>query len=813
MRTFRARILLLLLGLVMVTQVATVLALVMQTNKEAKLRARQELQSGGQVLNALLNSRAQQLGDAVRVLVADYGFKEAVTSRDQATAVSALENVAARIDASTASLIDLDGRSMAATRRGVRMPEAADLQRLLNTQTARDPKAQYLAVDGQAYMLVIAPVRAPMPVAFVMMGFSVNQPFASALSELLKLDVSFYDVQRNGQPSDDATAMHALAAPAVINLPAMQAALAKSDLQLSQPAIVHAGDADYMTLMQPLTDSSSSLKAVLQKPLRDAIAPYVELRTAILLIAALALIMVVPLALLLSRQATKPLDELVTAAQRIESGNYSQAVALQGGGAEFDRVATTLDSMQRHIADREQRIRYQASYDPLTGLPNRILATEWLTAALSDAATRQRQFPLLLLAVKGFEHIKASLGHAIGDSVVSEVARRLSSRAGTADLVAHFGAAQFLLVMTDMSCEVAETFASQLIESVRSGLILDNVPISLDAHVGICLFPEHGPGVNEGPADLLRRLDTAAYDAAERDIPMVVYEKGRNEDHRRQLALLGDLRRAVNHDELTLYYQPKVDMLTHQIHSMEALVRWQHPTLGMVPPNEFIPLAERTGVIVLLTGWVLKAVLKQMQEWRRQGFDPDVSVNLSSVDLLNPKLPDLVLTHLQQSQVPAQKLILEITESAVMKESDRAIRVMQHLRHYGIRFSIDDFGTGYSSLAQFKRLPVDEIKIDKSFVLALAANSDDAVIVQSTIDLGHNLGVKVVAEGVENTDSWRLLLKMGCDYAQGYFISKPLPAQSARRFVEEINGHLEFAHSATQQIHAFRLQSKSRESA
>jgi EAL domain-containing protein (putative c-di-GMP-specific phosphodiesterase class I) len=251
-------------------------------------------------------------------------------------------------------------------------------------------------------------------------------------------------------------------------------------------------------------------------------------------------------------------------------------------------------------------------------------------------------------------------------------------------------------------------------------------------------------------------------------------------------------------------YQPKISMRSHEVKGLEALVRWRHPVHGYVSPAEFVPLLERTGSIGMLTGWVIKTVIRQMATWRRDGFEPDVSINLSAPDLLEPNLQETLYSTLLAEGVSASKLVLEITESALMREPELAIRTIERMRQDGLRFSVDDFGTGYSSLAQFKRLPVDEIKIDKSFVQAMTPGSDDALIVKATIELGHSFGVSVVAEGVETPASWRLLLDMGCDVAQGYLISKPLPAAQVRDFIMLLNGRLEFAESATVQIRAFR---------
>ncbi len=327
------------------------------------------------------------------------------------------------------------------------------------------------------------------------------------------------------------------------------------------------------------------------------------------------------------------------------------------------------------------------------------------------------------------------------------------------------------------------------------------MPITLDACAGICVYPTHATD----STDLLRRAETALYDARDRIDSIAIYEAGRDERHRRQLAILGDLRRAADTNELHLFYQPKIDMHSHAVCGLEALARWTHPIHGAIPPSEFVVLAEKTGNVTLLTSWVLKTVWKQMRDWQEIGFRPDISVNLSAADLLDRELTELILENIASAEAQPHRLIFEITESAIMRETAQVIAVMERLRQRGVRFSIDDFGTGYSSLAQFKHLPVDEIKIDKSFVLELSPGSEDAAIVRATVDLGHNFGVKVVAEGVENAPAWHTLLELGCDLAQGYLISPPVSVHEVIPVVTTLNERLLSADTATQQVRVLRM--------
>ena len=790
MLTFRTRILGLLLALVVTIQIATMIALVVKTQGGAQSRARVELEAGGRVLTSLMQSRADQLRDAVQVLVADYGFKEAVTSGDRETVLSALDNSAGRISADLAAFIDPSGQVLATT--SPDLSDAVGIDWPVRGAAVTDSGVIYRTLNERSYLLVIAPVRAPVAVGSVAIGFRIDVALASEMRSLLGVEVSFYDGASTASTAMVSTLSATQRAALIGQLPEMVRAAGEARQ-------IRLDGVEYVLLTEPVAGSGGKLFLILQTSLADILRPFDDLRTAILGITVLAVLLAVPLALMLARGASRPLDQLVEAAQRIESGNYAVPVELNSS-AEFASLASTLNSMQARISEREQQIRHSALHDDLTGLPNLALFREHLDSALSAARRLSAPSAVLLVEIRDFDQIQASFGPAFGEEVIRETARRLVSRMQAEECVARTAESQFMLLLAAGDEVRARVLAAQIIESVRAGLIREDVHVSLNAHVAICNFPAHG----DDTETLLRRLNTALYDARLSGEGVMVYQPGREEGHRRQLAILGDLRRGIDGGELELHYQPKVHILTQRVQSLEALVRWNHPRHGRIPPGEFVPLAERAGSIILLTSWVLKTAHEQMRAWHSQGIDLDVSINLSAADLSDPELPELVRGRLRGAGVNANRLVLEITESAVMQETARAVRMMEELRHDGVRFSIDDFGTGYSSLAQLKRLPVDEIKIDKSFILDLNRHTDDAVIVRSTIELGHSLGVKVVAEGVETAESWELLRQMGCDMAQGFFISAPLPGREIANWVRSLNTKLESAETPTQQVRVLK---------
>jgi diguanylate cyclase (GGDEF)-like protein len=391
---------------------------------------------------------------------------------------------------------------------------------------------------------------------------------------------------------------------------------------------------------------------------------------------------------------------------------------------------------------------------------------------LGSAISAERPVALLYLGIDNFRAIRDGIGAEGIDLLLQEVGQRLQDTVRSGDTVARLNADEFLLLLDQTGSEGAVGVADQLQRMLSDIQRVESHDISLDTCIGIVSYPDNG----DAPQELLQRAAIARQDASNLPGRLQIYEDGRDLEHQRQITLIRDLRKAARNGELHLHYQPKLDIRQGQVRQAEALLRWNHPQFGNVSPAEFITLAERTGSIQILTNWVIEEAMRQLAEWSRRGLQIQVSVNISADDLLTGDLSDRVNGLLKMYRVPAEQLVFEITESAVMREPEQALKVLNRLRECGISLSVDDFGTGYSSLAHLKRLPVQELKIDQSFVRNLDETSEDAVIVRSTIEMSHNLGLKVVAEGVEYEHSLRLLERWHCDTAQGYLISRPLSA-------------------------------------
>jgi diguanylate cyclase (GGDEF)-like protein len=370
-----------------------------------------------------------------------------------------------------------------------------------------------------------------------------------------------------------------------------------------------------------------------------------------------------------------------------------------------------------------------------------------------------------------FKEVNDSLGHHHGDLLLKEVSQRLTSALREVDTVARFGGDEFAVLLTDADDDDAiEKVVAKILEAVRLPLVLDGFTISIDASIGVAVSPRHGDDFET----LMKRADVAMYQAKALGGGFEIYMATRDQNSAGKLTLLHDLRSAIDQGQLVLHYQPQLNLPGRNVEMVEALVRWQHPARGLLSPQDFIPLAEGSGLIRDLSRWVLENALRQNGMWRSQGLDVGVAVNVSARDLIDPAFAEEIKQLLRRFSVPPRALELEITESALMADPDRAITILDQLRSLGVRLAIDDFGTGYSSLAYLQRLPVTGVKIDKSFVTGLRRDDAGFVIVRSTIEIARVLGLRTVAEGVEDEALWKTLAGLGCDAAQGYWVAHPV---------------------------------------
>ena len=429
-----------------------------------------------------------------------------------------------------------------------------------------------------------------------------------------------------------------------------------------------------------------------------------------------------------------------------------------------------------HRSSHEARLsEYRSLHDRLTELPNRVLFHDRAQRSISAARRSGRSVAVLIMDLDRFKEVNDTLGHHHGDLLLQEVGPRLGAVLRDSDTVGRMGGDEFAVLLPDVNGpEDATNVAHKLLEALGRPFSLGGVTLDVHASIGIACFPEHGDDVDT----LIQRGDVAMYMAKSAHSQVESYSSESDPYSKDRLALVAQLREALSRDEFVLHYQPQVDLATGRLGGVEALIRWQHPTRGLLYPDSFIPLAELTGLIPRLTVEALRLAIAQGAEWRRGGMDMVVAVNVSSRDLHDRELPERVAALLREHDLPPDRLVIEITESMLMVDPERAREILEQLSRTGIGLAVDDFGTGYSSLAYLKRLPIDKIKIDKSFVMGMTSDESDRHIVASTVDLGRNLGLQTVAEGVEDRESYESLARLGCNHAQGYHLSRPVPADT-----------------------------------
>jgi len=445
-------------------------------------------------------------------------------------------------------------------------------------------------------------------------------------------------------------------------------------------------------------------------------------------------------------------------------------------------VALIMATMVSRRLDAQTRaLQHQATHDSLTGLPNRTLLQERLAQAILAADAQSKSVGLIMMDLDRFKEINDTLGHPVGDRLLQAIGQRMGAAMWSSDTVARLGGDEFALLMPLADSSHISRVIDKIFKTLSEPLAVDGMSLEVEASLGIAVYPDN----SRNAIELISHADVAMYQAKRRGERYSHYDPVQDPHSVEQLTLMGDLRRAAERGELSLHYQPKISLQQNQVIGAEALLRWRHPQHGMVPPDRFIPQAEQTGIIKPLSYWVLNEALRQCAAWMVSGVSLPVSINLSARVLQDSDLPGEIAGALARHAVPPELLKLEITETAIMSDPARAMQVLTAIDSLGVGLSIDDFGTGYTSLAQLKRLPVDEVKIDRAFVMNMLRDANDKMIVHAIIELAHNMNRIVVAEGVENRKVLDALAALGCDEAQGYYFSRPLAADDFAEWIAE----------------------------
>ena len=487
------------------------------------------------------------------------------------------------------------------------------------------------------------------------------------------------------------------------------------------------------------------------------------------IIGALGLLLVVVIVLSLNLLVFGPI-QLVSEGLKAEAFGREGVPLPQARSQETQDLIDAFSEMRNQVHQRQADLQHQATHDSLTDLPNRTLLQRRMEQAIVQARRHSSHFALLMMDLDRFKDINDTLGHHVGDKLLGEIGQRLRHTLHEADTIARLGGDEFAILLRDSDQHTAQRMAQKVIAALAQPFQINELHLYIGGSIGIACFPEHGTDV----ATLIQRADVAMYVAKRDQGNFALYTTEQDNYSIGRLALMADLRQALAQDALSLHYQPKLDLHGGQVIGVEALLRWEHAEYGAIPPEQVVLLAEHTGLIGPLTQWVLERAVTTAAAWRNNGQPLDMAVNLSVHNLSDPEFQTRVRECLAAHGLPPQALTLEITEHAMMANPVEATQILHALDAMGVQLAVDDYGTGFSSLAYLKQLPVDELKIDKSFVMRMHENPNDEIIVRSTIDLAHNLGLRVVAEGVENADIWDRLRSFGCDYAQGYHMCRPL---------------------------------------
>jgi len=733
------------------TVLAVALSIVSAANRSnAEREVNRQLEVGSLVFSRVLETNRRQLAQAAQAVASDFGFREAVATRDTGTVVSALENSGARIGATMVVLVSLDGHVIATSGSAVKNGSTFGPASVIRTNSGIDKVATLTVESGHVYQLVMVSVRSPLPVAWIAMGFELDRKAAQELADITGLDVTlaFGD---HGKWID--------AVSTVADRSGAGGDRVERRLQLSSA-------------------QDGKVVAILSRSLAEARAPFERLTDVLYLVAIISLLASGAAAFFLAKNITQPLQNLTEAVDYIRLGKYTKPLNVQRRD-ELGVLAEGLELMQQAVQSRDQSIRQLAYEDALTGLRNRTA----FGVALDQALTQQNDdspIAVALINVERFRRINECLGYSVGDEVLKSIALRLSAGPRIADTVARLAADEFVAFVRLDRTTTPQSWGAALLERLKEPISVQSQPIDISATVGLAVAPEHASSSDE----LMRCADLALERARHAKRSFALYEPAQKRVARDQLSMLGDLRRAVEEDQLVLFYQPKVDFEAHRVAGVEVLMRWQHPTRGLLAPGAFVPFAEQTGFIRRLTRWALDKAAAQGAAWVRAGTPLPVAVNISADDIADPLLDQRVAAALSRHDLPPSLLTLEVTESGFIDDPARALKMLESLAALGVRLSIDDFGTGYSSLSYLARMPVNEVKIDRSFVQGLDSDRDFAAIVRAAIDMGHSLGLKVVAEGIETEVQADRLASLACDLAQGYLFAKPMPSAELERWLE-----------------------------
>ncbi|MEL0659081.1 EAL domain-containing protein [Psychromonas arctica] len=771
MKSLKNKIFLLFVSILLMVQGIAFWTLYDANKNQEDAEINNRLTTGMTIFTELFERRLEYLSAFTEIAAKDHGEKKIFNNNDMRNLLLSLNNHRERINTDLAMAISLDGfitgqLQQRFTNSGLLHTSGED-KNINQIHHGRElgsyfrypewlttkQQSQIYIIDDVLYQVSISPINVSSKnIGWLIFGFEINQNLANEFKSITHLQTDFI-LKEDGEFFLSASSKQNLKMSKEQKL-----TLAKSVNQNITPE-------QYIATYTIISQFKNREFGVYMYSLRENIVSLIEEQwLKLLLLAALTLFASLSGAYLIAASISKPINRLVVHAKEIAAGHFEQKITFTEKN-EIGQLANEFNHMQLALAQREDAIIRLANHDLLTDLPNRHRLNEVLSALKDD------HFMMVHLNLSRLKDVNATLGYDVGDLVIQTLAIRLQtiSEHQHVQLLVHLGADEFILILDSMAINEVSAQVNKELEDV---FCFQGISLQLQVRMGIALYPEHTSDVTR----LVQMADTALHHTRNSGSLIQVYQPNLDINSVERLNLINDLRQAIPCNQFELHFQPKLCLYSLKVTHVEALVRWTHPTLGMIPPDNFIPIAEKTGQIEGLTRWVFVAALMQCTEWNKLALDINISVNISAENLKESDFYEFVCQMMTIQNIKPQQITLEVTESSVVDDPKSAIKLLGKFKDYGFRISIDDYGTGYSSLAQLKQLPVHELKIDKSFIQRLERDLDDQIIVRSTIDLAHNMGLKVVAEGIEDEFSLLWLAQYNCEFAQGYFISRPKSA-------------------------------------
>ncbi len=729
----------------------------------AERQVKSELASAGTVFDRIWALRAEQLRDSAGVTSRDFGFRSAVGTHDEATITSALDNLKQRLSIDEAFMIGLDGRVVSSDAR----IKAAAGARMFNALSTDEDASGVFMIDGTPYQVVTAPIQAPTTIGWVVFTSRLDQAEMGALERLSAIPLSAEVLERGTQGAWSSNGRHARAERETLSRFVTEGTTKTGSLT---PRRLVTASGAAIALIKPLPSMEKAEPAVLllRYPLALALAPYRLLLDVLALVALIGLVLLSAGSWILARGVTRPISELDEAARRLTDGEDVH-VAVRTHD-EIGRLAARFNLMAAGIRDRQQRVNHLAMHDHDTGMQNRLALEKSIAALMAEGPVA-----VAALGIDRFSHVRGAIGYGPSSALVREIGRRLT-RALPTGAIARLSADTIALAFHAEDVESADDMIAYLLPYLEQPVSVGAATVDVALTTGLALYPLHADNLEL----LVDRASIAMDQARAAKRRIAAFDAVQYGDPSANLSLMSEMLHALETNQMELHYQPKYDMRRSEVTGVEALIRWNHPVRGRLGPDLFIGMAEETGHIRALTDWVLRAAIEDQKRMAAQGHLLSVAINVSGRLVGDVEFADHALSLVRGACGP---LCFEITETAVIDNPDVALAIIDRFSAAGVAISIDDYGSGLSSLGYLKQIRANELKIDKQFVLDLEKTANDALLIRSTIDLAHSLGLKVTAEGVETQTAMALLAGMGCDQSQGYFIARPMPLRALLDFM------------------------------